>query len=89
MTLRHWRQRFRANWSTVVARFDERFCRMWECYFAICEVGFRHQNVMVFQLQLAKNQALPLTRDYIYEAERELRRRDAHHAPAKRRRAAS
>ena len=56
----------------------------------MCEVGFRHQNVMVFQLQLTKNQnALPLTRDYIYEAERELRHRDAHHAPARRRRTAS
>ena len=90
MTLRHWRQRFRANWTTAVARYGERFCRMWECYFAMCEVGFRHQNVTVFQLQLAKNQkALPLTRDYIYEAERELRHRDAHHAPARRRRTAS
>jgi len=90
MTLRHWRQRFRANWATAVASFGERFCRMWECYFAMCEVGFRHQNVMVFQLQLTKNQnALPLTRDYIYEAERELRHRDSHHAPARRRRTAS
>jgi cyclopropane-fatty-acyl-phospholipid synthase len=87
MTLRHWRQRFRANWDTAVARFGERFCRMWECYFALCEVGFRYQNLMVFQLQLAKKQkALPLTRDYIYDAEREMRQRDGHYAPAARRR---
>jgi cyclopropane-fatty-acyl-phospholipid synthase len=90
MTLRHWRHRFRANWTTAVARFDERFCRMWEFYLAICEVGFRHQNLMVFQLQLTRDQnALPLTRDYMYETERELRQRDSQYAPAKRRRTAS
>ena len=46
---------------------DERFCRMWEFYLAGAEIGFRYQNLMVFQLQLTKDQkALPLTRDYIY-----------------------
>jgi cyclopropane-fatty-acyl-phospholipid synthase len=90
MTLRHWRQRFRANWSAAAAMFDERFCRMWECYLAMCETGFRYQGLMVFQLQLTKNQAaLPLTRDYIYTSEREMRQRDAHYAPARRRRNAS
>ena len=90
MTLRLWRQRFRANWDTAVARFGERFCRMWECYFAMCEVGFRHQCLMVFQLQLAKDlQAIPLSRDYMYETERNLRQRDGHSVPARRRRSAS
>jgi cyclopropane-fatty-acyl-phospholipid synthase len=89
MTLRHWRQRFRANWNTAVERFGERFCRMWECYFAMCEVGFRHQDLMVFQLQLAKDrQALPLTRDYMYESERQLRQLDTRHVPARKRRSA-
>jgi cyclopropane-fatty-acyl-phospholipid synthase len=89
MTLRHWRQRFRSNWSAAAAMFDERFCRMWECYLAMCEAGFRYQNLMVFQLQLTKDQkALPLTRDYMYEAEREMRLRDSQ-PPAKRRRTAS
>src|SRR3990170_2376200 len=88
MTLRHWRQRFRAAWSTAVARFGERFCRMWEFYLAICEIGFRYQNLMVFKLQLTKNQkALPLTREYIDETERDLRLREGHHAPHRRRRA--
>jgi cyclopropane-fatty-acyl-phospholipid synthase len=90
MTLRHWRQRFRANWSTAVARFGEPFCRMWEFYLAICELGFRYQNLMVMQLQLTRNQnAVPLTRDYMYEAERELRQRDGQYTPAKKRRSAS
>ena len=60
MTLRHWRQRFRAAWHTAVERYGERFCRMWEFYLAGAETGFRYQNLMVFQLQLAKDQtALP------------------------------
>lgn len=89
-TLRHWRQRFRASWHTAVARFGERFCRMWEMYLAGAETAFLYQNLMVFQLQLTKDQkALPLTRDYMHDAERELRHRDAHHAPAKRRRTGS
>ncbi|HSD91466.1 MAG TPA: cyclopropane-fatty-acyl-phospholipid synthase family protein [Methyloceanibacter sp.] len=89
MTLRHWRQRFRANWNTAVDRFGERFCRMWEYYLAVCEAGFRYQNLMVFQLQLTKNQhALPLTRDYMFEAEREMRKRDSLYAPVTRKRRA-
>jgi cyclopropane-fatty-acyl-phospholipid synthase len=77
MTLRHWRQRFRGAWHTAVERYGERFCRMWEFYLAGAETGFRYQNLMVFQLQLTKDQnALPLTRDYMHETERELRLRD-------------
>ncbi len=63
---------------------------MWECYLAMCEVGFRHQHLMVFQLQLARDQyALPLTRDYMYEAELDMRQRDDLYIPAWRRRSAS
>ena len=87
MTLRHWRQRFRSAWHTASEKFGERFCRMWEMYLAGSETAFRYQNLMVFQLQLTKDQhVLPLTRDYIYEGERELRARDRHHAPTSRRR---
>ncbi len=77
MTLRHWRQRFRSAWHTAAERYGERFCRMWEFYLAGAETGFRYQNLMVFQLQLTKDQtALPLTRDYFHTAEHELRVRD-------------
>ena len=78
MTLRHWRRRFRGAWHTAVERYGERFCRMWEFYLAGSETGFRYENLMVFQLQLAREQmALPLTRDYVFEAERELRARQS------------
>ena len=87
MTLRHWRQCFRGAWHAAAERFGERFCRMWELYLAVAETAFRYQNLMVFQLQLAKDQqALPLTRDYIGETERRLRLRGERlaHQPARR-----
>jgi cyclopropane-fatty-acyl-phospholipid synthase len=89
-TLRHWRQRFRASWHIAAERFGERFCRMWEMYLAGAETAFLYQNLMVFQLQLTKDQkALPLTRDYMHQAEKELRLRDSRHAPQRKRRSAS
>jgi cyclopropane-fatty-acyl-phospholipid synthase len=85
MTLRHWRRRFRAAWHTAAERYGERFCRMWEFYLAASEIGFRYENLMVFQLQLTRDlRALPLTRDYIGEAERDLAHRDVVRTPARR-----
>jgi cyclopropane-fatty-acyl-phospholipid synthase len=53
--------------------YDERFCRMWEFYLAAAEIMFRYLRCAVFQIQLARRQeAVPLTRDYIAEAERAL-----------------
>jgi cyclopropane-fatty-acyl-phospholipid synthase len=70
-TLREWRRRFAENRQKVEALYDARFCRMWDFYLAGCEVAFRYMNQMVFQLQLAKRQdAVPLTRDYITDFER-------------------
>jgi len=72
-TLRHWRKRFQANREKIrqTAGYDERFCRMWEFYLAGCEISFRYFSQMVFQVQIARKQdAVPLTRDYMLEAER-------------------
>jgi len=53
-----------------MAGYDDRFCRMWDFYLAGCEVAFRYMNQMVFQIQIARRQdAVPLTRDYMIEAE--------------------
>jgi cyclopropane-fatty-acyl-phospholipid synthase len=69
-TLREWRRRFEANRDKIRALYDDRFCRMWEFYLAGSEVSFRHMRMMVFQMQLARRQeAVPLTRDYITEFE--------------------
>ncbi|CAN0320149.1 unnamed protein product, partial [Discosporangium mesarthrocarpum] len=70
-TLRHWREAFEARRAEVAAIYDERFCRMWELYLVICEMGFRYENLMVFQIQLARSiDTVPLTRDYMIEWER-------------------
>ncbi len=70
-TLREWRQRFAANRDKIRALYDERFCRMWDFYLTGCELGFRYTGQMVFQMQLAKRQeAVPLTRDYMVDWER-------------------
>jgi cyclopropane-fatty-acyl-phospholipid synthase len=69
-TLRHWRRRFAANHDTIASIYDERFCRMFEFYLSGCELSFRRENMMVFQIQYAHTQdAVPLTRDYIARAE--------------------
>jgi cyclopropane-fatty-acyl-phospholipid synthase len=69
-TLKAWRERFMAHRDEVAALYDERFCRMWEFYLAACEAGFRHNGLVVFQLQLAHRvDAVPLTRDYIEAGE--------------------
>jgi cyclopropane-fatty-acyl-phospholipid synthase len=71
-TLKAWRQRFLAHRDTVERIYDVRFARMWEFYLAAAEMAFREQAMMVFQIQLTKQQGVvPMTRDYmIREAER-------------------
>ena len=84
-TLRAWRERFMANREEAARIHDERFCRMWEFYLAGSETSFRVDGHMVFQIQLAKRQdAVPLTRDYILEREAEFRRREDAQRPSMR-----
>jgi cyclopropane-fatty-acyl-phospholipid synthase len=73
-TLKHWRERFLAHREEVKQLYDERFCLMWECYLASSEAAFRAGMLMNFQMQIVRKQtALPITRDYMREAETELR----------------
>ena len=77
-TLKAWREAFLVHWDEAKALYDERFCRMWEFYLAASESAFRWQGMMVFQIQLAhKQDAVPLTRDYITEEEARLKKIDA------------
>jgi len=70
-TIRHWRDRFEAARADIAELYDERFCRMFEFYLGIAEQSFRARRQFIFQIQLAKNvDVLPITRDYIGEAER-------------------
>jgi cyclopropane-fatty-acyl-phospholipid synthase len=80
-TVKIWYDRFQANRTRVAELYDERFCRMWELYLKSAELGFRYQDLMVFQLQLAKKvDAVPITRDYMYRAEQALDAQSAHAA---------
>jgi len=81
-TLKAWRQRFLARRDEAVRLTDASFCRMWEFYLAASEMAFRHQGLNVFQIQLARRQeAVPLTRSYIEQAEARLRRAEARTEP--------
>ena len=73
-TLKAWRERFLARREEVERLYDQRFVRMWEFYLAASEMAFRKQNMMVFQIQMAKRQGVvPITRDYIQREEARLR----------------
>jgi cyclopropane-fatty-acyl-phospholipid synthase len=73
-TLKAWRERVLAHREQVERLYDARFVRMWEFYLAGAEMSFREQNLMVFQIQLAKRQGVvPITRGYIAEEEERLR----------------
>ena len=77
-TLKAWRERFIAHRAEVERIYDQRFERMWEFYLAASEMSFREQDMMVFQIQLAKRQGVvPMTRDYIAREEQRLRSTEA------------
>ncbi|WP_297774199.1 cyclopropane-fatty-acyl-phospholipid synthase family protein [uncultured Roseovarius sp.] len=66
-TLREWRRRFETNIDRARGLYDERFCRMWRYYLIASELTFRLSNQVVFQFQMSpKQDAVPLTRDYLY-----------------------
>ncbi len=71
-TLRHWRENFYKARAEIARLYDERFCRMWDFYLTGSELSFRRGYNMVFQMQLCREiGALPLTRDYMIDRERE------------------
>lgn len=72
LTLREWNRRFQGLRDQFVEAKGERFCRMWEFYLLACATAFEVADLVVFQLQLARaNDAVPLTRDYLYDQSNE------------------
>ena len=68
-TLEHWLTRCRARKAEIVALYDERFFRMWEFYLAGAIMAFRHDDHLVWQIQLSRKRAeVPVTRDYLYKS---------------------
>src|ERR1700731_106241 len=73
-TLKAWRERFLAHRDEVLRLYDQRFVRMWEFYLACSEMAFRQGDMVVFQIQMAKQKGvIPATRDYIAREEARLR----------------
>jgi cyclopropane-fatty-acyl-phospholipid synthase len=81
-TLKAWRERFATNRDKIADLCDERFCRMWEFYLAASEASFRHDGMVVYQIQITKQlETLPITRDYILETERLMKLSDVESRP--------
>jgi cyclopropane-fatty-acyl-phospholipid synthase len=73
-TLRHWLENVMANRDKIVGMYDERFLRMWEYYLAGGIVMFESGAACNYQVQYVRDRnALPITRDYMAEAEKRLR----------------
>ena len=81
-TLRHWLERASAARDQIIAMYDERFFRMWEFYLAGGIVMFESGAACNYQIQYIRDRnAVPITRDYMLEAEERYRKADT--APAK------
>jgi cyclopropane-fatty-acyl-phospholipid synthase len=73
-TLRHWLKRTQKAKKKIVAMYDERFFRMWEFYLAGGVVAFESGSMCNYQLQYVRDRrVLPITRDYMAEAEKKYR----------------
>ena len=69
-TTEHWYRRVTEKRAEIEALYDERFFRMWQFYLAGAVVTFRHGGMVNYQVQYIRNRrALPITRDYMAEAE--------------------
>jgi cyclopropane-fatty-acyl-phospholipid synthase len=72
-TLREWLRRFTAARAKVEAMYDARFFRMWEYYLAGGIVMFEHGTGCNYQIQYIRDRAaLPITRDFMIDRERQL-----------------
>jgi len=82
MTLDHWYDRTVAAKDAIVALYDERFFRMWTFYLAGARAAFVHGNLCNYQIQYIRDRrALPITRDYMREAEKRLQEADGYRLP--------
>jgi cyclopropane-fatty-acyl-phospholipid synthase len=80
LTLRHWLERASKARAKIEAMYDVRFFRMWEFYLAGGIVMFESGAACNYQVQYIRDRrALPITRDYMTEAEVRYRRIAAEH----------
>ena len=77
-TLRHWLARARAARVEIESMYDARFFRMWEYYLSGGVVMFESGAACNYQVQYIRDRnAVPITRDYMFEAEQRYRELDA------------
>ena len=77
-TLREWTTRTQAAKAEIVALYDERFYRLWEFYLAGATMLFETGSGCNYQVQVIRDRrALPITRDYMAQAEARYRRAGA------------
>ncbi|MBH1992055.1 MAG: class I SAM-dependent methyltransferase [Sphingomonadaceae bacterium] len=70
LTLREWYKRTLAHKADIIALYDERFYRLWTFYLAGAATVFEHGGMVNYQVQYARDRrTLPITRDYMAEAE--------------------
>ncbi|WP_324743360.1 cyclopropane-fatty-acyl-phospholipid synthase family protein [Tsuneonella sp. CC-YZS046] len=70
-TLREWYARCLAHRREIEAMYDERFFRLWIFYLAGATAAFESGGMCNYQIQYARDRrALPLSRDYMQQAER-------------------
>jgi len=82
-TLRHWLERATRARAKIEELYDARFFRMWEFYLAGGIVMFESGAACNYQVQYLRDRnAVPITRDYMIEAERRYRELGKTAAPA-------
>jgi cyclopropane-fatty-acyl-phospholipid synthase len=52
-TLMAWYDKFESNRAGILAKYGERFCRMWDYYLRCCAGGFRSRGISVGQFVLS------------------------------------
>ncbi|HEU4970093.1 cyclopropane-fatty-acyl-phospholipid synthase family protein [Sphingomonas sp.] len=78
LTIQHWYDRTVAHRAEIEALYDSRFFRMWQFYLAGALTSFEGGGMCNYQIQYIRNRrTLPITRDYMAEAEAALRRQEA------------
>ena len=76
LTIRERYKRTMAHKADIIALYDERFFRLWTFYLAGAATVFEHGGMVNYQVQYARDRrALPITRDYMQDAESALRGR--------------
>src|SRR4051795_903437 len=87
-TLEHWLDRANKARGEIEAMYDDRFFRMWEYYLAGGIVMFENGAACNYQVQYVRDRnALPITRDYMVEAEARYRTLSQTPAPPRKQRA--